>query len=133
VHHGRADRGGLDPAGPDPASLDPSSLGPVGVGPVGLGSPGSEPPPPRRRGLAAPLALPAGFFALPLVGAVAAATHGAVSAGWVLGLAAAIVASASAVAEPAVAPVLGVIGWLTVIGFSGAPYAHLRDTAIHGV
>jgi two-component system, OmpR family, sensor histidine kinase KdpD len=83
-------------------------------------------PPPRRRGLAAPLALPAGFAALLLVGAVAAATHGAVSAGWVLGFAAAIVAAGSAVAEPAVAPVLGLIGWLTVIGFSRAPYAHLQ-------
>ena len=42
----------------------------------------------RRRRLAAPLALPAGFGALLVVGAAAAATHGAVSAGWVLGLAA---------------------------------------------
>jgi two-component system, OmpR family, sensor histidine kinase KdpD len=87
---------------------------------------GAERPPARRRGLAAPLALPAGFFALLLVGAIAAATHGAVSAGWVLGLAAAVVAAGSAVAELAAAPVLAVIGWLTVIGFSRAPYAHLR-------
>ena len=34
----------------------------------------------------------------------------------------------SAVSEPAVAPVLGVIGWLTVVGFSRAPYAQLRPT-----
>ena len=34
----------------------------------------------------------------------------------------------SAVSEPAVAPVLGVIGWLTVAGFSRAPYAQLRPT-----
>jgi two-component system sensor histidine kinase KdpD len=80
----------------------------------------------RRRGLAAPLALPAGFGALLVVGAAAAGSHGALSAGWVLVLAAVIVALGSAVAEAAVAPVLGVIGWLTVTGFSHAPYAQLQ-------
>src|SRR5262252_6033948 len=85
----------------------------------------------RRRRLAAPLALPAGFGALLIVGAAAAGTHGAVSAGWVLVLAAAIVLAVSAVAEPAVAPLLGVIGWLTVIGFSRPPYAQLRLTGSH--
>ena len=85
----------------------------------------------RRRRLAAPLALPAGFGALLVVGAAAAGTHGAVSAGWVLGLAAGIVLAVSAVAEPAVAPVLGAIGWLTVIGFSRAPYAQLQFTGSH--
>ncbi len=83
----------------------------------------------RRRGLAAPLALPAGFAALLLVGAAAAATNGAVSARWVLVLAALIVGIGSAVAEPAVAPVLAGIGWLTVAGFSRAPYAQLQPTA----
>jgi two-component system, OmpR family, sensor histidine kinase KdpD len=83
----------------------------------------------RRRGLSAPLALPAGFGALLVVGAAAAASHGAVSARWVLILAALIVGIGSAVAEPAVAPVLGVIGWLTVAGFSRAPYAELQPTA----
>ena len=82
----------------------------------------------RRRGLAAPLALPAGFGALLIVGAIAAATHGGLSAGWVLGLAAAIVLAAAAVSEPPVAPVLAVIGWLTVIGFSRAPYAQLQPS-----
>ena len=85
----------------------------------------------RRRRLAAPLALPAGFGALLVVGAAAAGTHGAVSAGWVLGLAAGIVLAVSAVAEPVVAPVLGAIGWLTVIGFSRAPYAQLQFTGSH--
>jgi two-component system, OmpR family, sensor histidine kinase KdpD len=88
-----------------------------------------EPPLRRRRGLGAPLALPAGFGALLIVGAAAAATHGAVSGRWVLVLAALIVGFGSAVAEPAVAPVLGVIGWLTVAGFSRAPYAQLQPTA----
>ncbi len=85
----------------------------------------------RRPRLAAPFALPAGFGALLIVGAAAAGTHGAVSANWVLGLAAAIVLAVSAVAEPAVAPLLGVIGWLTVIGFSQPPYAQLRLAGSH--
>jgi len=80
----------------------------------------------RRRGLAAPLALPAGFGALLIIGATAAATHGALSAGWVLTLAAAVVFAGSAVAEPAVAPLLGLVGWLTVTGFSRPPYAQLQ-------
>ena len=83
---------------------------------------------PRRRGLAAPLALPAGFAALLVVGAAAAGTGGRVDAAWVLILAAVIVAAGSFVAEPAVAPLLGAIGWLTVVGFSRAPYAQLHPT-----
>ena len=82
----------------------------------------------RRRGLAAPLALPAGFGALLAVGAAAAGSDGGVSGAWVLAFAAAIVAIGSAVAEPAAAAVLGVIGWLTVCGFSRAPYARLQLT-----
>ncbi|HEY1639905.1 MAG TPA: DUF4118 domain-containing protein [Streptosporangiaceae bacterium] len=88
---------------------------------------------PRRRGLAAPLALPAGFAALLATGAAAAATHGAVSGTWVLGIAAAIVLAGAAVSEVAVAPVLGATGWLTVIGFSRAPYAQLRPAGPHAV
>src|SRR5580693_3373303 len=83
---------------------------------------------PRRRGLAAPLALPAGFAALLAVGALAAATGGWVDATGVLVLAAVIVTTGSFVAEPAVAPLLGAIGWLTVVGFSRAPYAQLHPT-----
>ncbi len=83
--------------------------------------------PRRRRGLAAPLALPAGFGALLVVGAAAAASHA--SGGWVLVLASVIVAVGAGVAEPAAAAVLGVIGWLTVCGFSRAPYARLQLTA----
>jgi two-component system sensor histidine kinase KdpD len=87
-----------------------------------------EKPPVRRRGLPAPLALPAGFAALLLVGAIAAGTGGGLSAIWVLILAAVIVAAGSLVAEPAVAPLLGAIGWLTVVGFSRPPYAQLQPT-----
>jgi two-component system sensor histidine kinase KdpD len=83
----------------------------------------------RRRGLAAPLALPAGFGALLAVGAAAAASHGGLSAGWVLLLVAIIVAAGSATAEPAVAPVLGGIGWLTVAAFSRPPYAEVQVSA----
>jgi two-component system, OmpR family, sensor histidine kinase KdpD len=89
----------------------------------------ATPRPGRRRGLSAPLALPAGFGALLVVGAVAAGSDGALSALWVLVLAAVIVAIGSMVAEPPVAPVLGVIGWLTVIGFSHPPYAQLQPTS----
>ncbi|HEU5421789.1 MAG TPA: DUF4118 domain-containing protein [Streptosporangiaceae bacterium] len=85
----------------------------------------------RRRGLAAPLALPAGFAALLVTGAIAAVTHGALSGTWVLGLAAAIVLAGAAVSELAVAPVLGATGWLTVVGFSRAPYAQLRPAGPH--
>jgi two-component system sensor histidine kinase KdpD len=82
----------------------------------------------RRRGLAAPLALPAGFASLLVIGAIAAGSGGAVGATWVLVLAAAVVTAGSAVGEPAVAPLLGAIGWLTVVGFSRAPYAQLHPT-----
>jgi len=82
----------------------------------------------RPRGLSAPLALPAGFAALLVVGAVAAGTGGGLPAIGVLILAAIIVAAGSVVAEPAVAPLLGAIGWLTVVGFSRPPYAQLRPT-----
>ena len=82
----------------------------------------------RRRGLAAPLALPAGFAALLTLGAVAAGTGGSVGPLWVLITAGIIVTVGAAVAEPAVAPLLGAIGWLTVVGFSRAPYAQLQMT-----
>jgi two-component system sensor histidine kinase KdpD len=82
----------------------------------------------RRRGLAAPLALPAGFAALLTLGAVAAGTGGSVGPLWVLIIAGIIVTVGAAVAEPTVAPLLGAIGWLTVVGFSRAPYAQLHMT-----
>jgi two-component system, OmpR family, sensor histidine kinase KdpD len=81
---------------------------------------------PSRRGLAAPLALPAGFAALLVLGAVAAALHGRLSAGAVLALAVVVVGAGSLLAEPAVAPLLAGIGWLTAVGFAGPPYGQLR-------
>ena len=80
------------------------------------------------RGLAAHVALPAGFTGLLLTGALAAGLGGRLPATGVLILAAAVVLAISVVAEPLVAPVLGVIGWLTVAGFSHPPYAQLRMT-----
>ena len=90
----------------------------------------------RRRGLAAPFALPAGFAALLVLGAFAAGLHGRLPAGAVLALAAIVVAVGCMVAEPAVAPLLGAIGWLTAVGFAGPPYGQLRPTgplAVHAV
>jgi two-component system sensor histidine kinase KdpD len=63
-----------------------------------------------------------------LIGGIAAGTHGALTASGVLVLAAVLVSGGSFLAEPAVAPLLGAIGWLTVVGFSGPPYAQLRMT-----
>ena len=81
-----------------------------------------------RTGLPAYFALPAGFAALLVVGAVAAGLHGGLPATGVLILAAAVVLVVSAAAELLAAPVIGLIGWLTVAGFSGPPYAQLRMT-----
>jgi two-component system sensor histidine kinase KdpD len=81
---------------------------------------------PRR--LTAPLALPAGFGALLAAGAAAAALHGRLPGTAVLVLAAVIVAVGCAVAELAAAPLLAVAGWLTSVGFSGAPYGQLRPS-----
>ena len=80
------------------------------------------------RGLAAHFALPAGFTALLVTGALAAGLGGRLPATGVLILAAVVVFAISAVAEPLAAPALGVIGWLTVVGFSRPPYAQLRMT-----
>jgi two-component system sensor histidine kinase KdpD len=72
--------------------------------------------------------LPAGFTALLVTGAFAAGLGGRLPATGVLIIAAAAVLSISVVSEPQVAPVLGVIGWLTVAGFSHPPYAQLKMT-----
>jgi two-component system, OmpR family, sensor histidine kinase KdpD len=80
----------------------------------------------RRQGLSAPYALPIGFAALFAVGTVAAALNGRLPATGVLVLSAIIVTVVAAVSEVMAAVPLGVIGWLTVIGFSRPPYADLR-------
>ncbi|HEY1670570.1 MAG TPA: DUF4118 domain-containing protein [Trebonia sp.] len=84
--------------------------------------------PPWRGGLAAPYVLPAGFAALLAVGTVAAALGGRLGATGVLVACAVVVGALAAVAEPTAALPLGVIGWLTAVGFSRPPYADLRLT-----
>ncbi|MDX6344263.1 MAG: two-component system, OmpR family, sensor histidine kinase KdpD [Trebonia sp.] len=84
--------------------------------------------PPWRGGLPAPYALPAGFAALLAIGTVTAALGGRLGATGVLIACAVVVGALAAVAEPTAAIPLGVIGWLTVIGFSRPPYADLRLT-----
>jgi two-component system sensor histidine kinase KdpD len=89
---------------------------------------------PRRRGLSAPYALPTGFATLFAVGTVAAALNGRLPATGVLIMCAVVVTVISALSEATAAVPLGVIGWLTVIGFSRPPYADLRPagaTAVH--
>jgi two-component system sensor histidine kinase KdpD len=72
--------------------------------------------------------LPAGFAALLAVGTVAAALGGRLGATGVLVACAVVVGALAAVAEPTAAVPLGVIGWLTAVGFSRPPYADLRLT-----
>jgi two-component system, OmpR family, sensor histidine kinase KdpD len=84
--------------------------------------------PPWRRGLPATYVLPAGFAALLAVGTVAAGLHGRLDATGVLIGCAIVVGGLAAVAEPTAAAPLGVVGWLTSIGFSRPPYADLRLT-----
>ena len=82
----------------------------------------------RRTGVAAHFALPVGFTVLLVLGALAAGLGGRLPATGVLAAAAVVVAVISALAEPLAAPVLGLIGWFTVTGFSQPPYAQLRMT-----
>src|SRR5258708_27353284 len=93
-----------------------------------LGSAGA-----RRRTVAAPYALPAGFTALLLIGAAAAATRGVLSVGLVLVLAAVVVTLVASIAEPGAALFLTLAGWFAVAGFSGPPYAQLKLTWATGI
>jgi two-component system sensor histidine kinase KdpD len=67
-----------------------------------------------------------------LIGAIAAAAHGAVSGGWVLALASIVVAAAGLVAEPGATLFVVCAAWLTVAGFSRPPYAQLQVTWLTG-
>jgi two-component system, OmpR family, sensor histidine kinase KdpD len=84
--------------------------------------------PPWRGGLPAPYALPAGLAGLLAVGTVAAALGGRLGATGVLAACAVVVGALAAAADPAAAVPLGIVGWLTVTGFSQPPYADLRLT-----
>jgi two-component system sensor histidine kinase KdpD len=82
----------------------------------------------RQQGIAAPFALVTGFGALFALGTLAAALHAWFTPAVVLIVAAAVVAVLSFVAEPLAAVPLGVVGWLTAVGFSHPPYGQLRVT-----
>ena len=82
----------------------------------------------RQRAVGAHVALPAAYAGMLLIGTAAAALHGRFTATGVLVTVAILVTVTSAVAEPRAAPLLGLIGWLTVVGFSRPPYAQLRPT-----
>ncbi len=69
-----------------------------------------------------------GYAALLAVGTVAAALHGRFSATGVLIASAAVVTAWSFAAEPLAVIPLGVVGWLTAVGFAHPPYAQLRLT-----
>jgi len=79
-----------------------------------------------RGGFPAPYALPAGFAAMFALGTVAAALHGRLPGTGVLVACAVVVSVLSLLSDLAAAVPLGVIGWLTVVGFSRPPYADLR-------
>jgi two-component system sensor histidine kinase KdpD len=81
-----------------------------------------------RGGFPAPYALPVAFAALFAVGTVAAGLNGRLPATGVLIAAAVVVGITSFMAEPVTSVPLGIIGWLTVTGFSRPPYSHLRPT-----
>src|SRR6201992_457930 len=74
----------------------------------------------------APYALPVAFGAMFLLGTLAAALDGRLPRLGVLVATAVITGAVAVLAEPLAALPLGVIGWLTVIGFSRPPYAGLR-------
>jgi two-component system sensor histidine kinase KdpD len=81
-----------------------------------------------RGGIPAPYALPTAFAALFLLGTLTAALNGRLPGLGVLVATAVVTGLTALLAEPLAALPLGVIGWLTVIGFSRPPYADLRPT-----
>jgi two-component system, OmpR family, sensor histidine kinase KdpD len=83
---------------------------------------------PWRGGYPAPYVLPVGFAGLLAVGTVAAALGGRLGATGVLICCSIVVGVLACVADGAAALPLGVIGWLTVSGFSRPPYADLELT-----
>ena len=82
----------------------------------------------RQRGFAAPFALVIGFGLLFALGTVTAALHGRVTPTAVLIVSAAVVTVLSFISEPLAAIPLGVVGWLSAVGFSHPPYGQLRVT-----
>ena len=83
-----------------------------------------------RDGIPAPYALPVAFAALFLLGTLTAALNGRLPGSGVLVAAAIVTGVTALLAEPLTALPLGVIAWLTVIGFSRPPYADLRPSGV---
>ena len=83
-----------------------------------------------RDGIPAPYALPVAFAALFLLGTLTAALNGRLPGSGVLVAAAIVTGVTALLSEPLTALPLGVIAWLTVIGFSRPPYADLRPTGV---
>src|ERR1051326_7879265 len=83
---------------------------------------------PRHRGIAAPFALVTGFGALFALGTLAAALHAWFTPAVVLVGAGGAEAVLSFLAEPLAVIPLGIVGWLTAVGFSRPPYGQLRLT-----
>jgi two-component system, OmpR family, sensor histidine kinase KdpD len=83
-----------------------------------------------RDGIPAPFALPVAFAALFLLGTLTAALNGRLPGSGVLVAAAIVTGVTALLSEPLTALPLGVIAWLTVIGFSRPPYADLRPTGV---
>jgi two-component system, OmpR family, sensor histidine kinase KdpD len=81
-----------------------------------------------QRPVGAYVAVPAAFAAMFAIGTVAAALHGRMTAAAVLAAVTVVVVAAAGVTEPRAAPVVGLLGWLTTVGFSRPPYAQLRMT-----
>jgi two-component system, OmpR family, sensor histidine kinase KdpD len=77
----------------------------------------------------APFALPVGAALLLVVGAVAAAVHGRMSALVVSLACGVIVAAVSAAADPAVLVPLTAVGWLTASSFAHPPYGALDPSS----
>jgi two-component system sensor histidine kinase KdpD len=87
----------------------------------------------RREGygsVPAPYALPAAFAVLFLLGMLTAALGGRLPGLGVLIAAAVVVGATAFLAEPLAALPLGVVGWLTAIGFARPPYADLRPAGV---
>src|SRR5262249_51183390 len=83
--------------------------------PRGAAAGSGEPVP--RGGIAAVYRVPAGCAALLVIGALAAATHGALSPGWVLALSALVVAAVGGTGEPGATLFVAGASWLAVAGF----------------
>jgi two-component system sensor histidine kinase KdpD len=86
-----------------------------------------------RTPIEAAYALPLSFAILLVLGAVAAALHGGLGGTGVLIIAALITGLVAAAAQPSAAAPVAAIAWLTVVGFSRAPYGQLQASAHRAV